>query len=180
MKARTYIVAAVAVLLLTAGSVVAMAATRTGPLGSGGVASSCSVPSPAGRQVQVVLADMGGAMRGPMMSGRMMLRAVPWQVPAGEVSFVVANHGTRTHELVVLPLADGATVGSRSVGSDGTVDESGSLGEASRDCGAGAGDGISPGSVGWVTLHLEPGRYELACNLPGHYAAGMFAELDVS
>jgi len=26
---------------------------------------------------------------------------------------------------------------------------------------------------------LAPGRYELICNLPGHYAAGMFIELDV-
>jgi hypothetical protein len=34
-------------------------------------------------------------------------------------------------------------------------------------------------TLSWVTLHLAPGRYELICNLPGHYAAGMFAELDV-
>jgi uncharacterized cupredoxin-like copper-binding protein len=31
-----------------------------------------------------------------------------------------------------------------------------------------------------VTLTLGPGSYELVCNLPGHYAAGMHAELDVS
>ena len=41
-------------------------------------------------------------------------------------------------------------------------------------------DGIAPGAAGWVTLHLDPGRYELICNLPGHYAAGMYAELDVT
>ncbi len=40
------------------------------------------------------------------------------------------------------------------------------------------GDGIAVGAAGWVTL--EPGRYELVCNLPGHYAAGMYNELDVS
>jgi uncharacterized cupredoxin-like copper-binding protein len=34
--------------------------------------------------------------------------------------------------------------------------------------------------VGWVTLALERGRYELVCNMPGHYAAGMHAELDVA
>ena len=30
-----------------------------------------------------------------------------------------------------------------------------------------------------MTLTLAPGRYELICNLPGHYAAGMFTELTV-
>jgi len=31
-----------------------------------------------------------------------------------------------------------------------------------------------------VTMVLKPGRYEVLCNLPGHYAAGMYAELDVT
>ena len=47
-------------------------------------------------------------------------------------------------------------------------------------CGAGAGDGIDPGSIGWVTLNLPPGTYELLCNLPGHYAAGMYTELTIT
>lgn len=38
----------------------------------------------------------------------------------------------------------------------------------------------SPASNGWVTLHLPTGRYELLCNLPGHYTVGMYAELDVT
>jgi uncharacterized cupredoxin-like copper-binding protein len=60
------------------------------------------------------------------------------------------------------------------------VDETGSLAEASSACGTDSGDGIPPGSASWVTLHLDPGRYELICNLPGHYARAMFTELDVS
>jgi uncharacterized cupredoxin-like copper-binding protein len=36
------------------------------------------------------------------------------------------------------------------------------------------GDGLAPGSTGWVTLTLKPGRYELVCDEPWHYAAGMF------
>lgn len=82
------------------------------------------------------------------------------------------------HELVILPLPPGG-VGSRAVGSDGRVSETGSLGEASRTCGEGTGDGIALGAASWVTLHLEPGRYELICNLPGHYSMGMFTELEV-
>jgi hypothetical protein len=81
---------------------------------------------------------------------------------------------------VVLPLPAGQAVGTRAVGSDGQVDEAGSLGEASRTCGAGAGDGIAACAAGWLTLTLGPGRYELVCNLPGHYPASMHAELDIS
>ena len=89
------------------------------------------------------------------------------------------NAGTIVHELVVMPMPAGAA-GSRAVGSDGKVSETGSLGEASKSCGQGAGEGIGPGAVGWVTLHLAPGHYELICNIAGHYAMGMFSELTVS
>jgi hypothetical protein len=133
-----------------------------------------------GQTLDVVLSDMGGMMSGGMMSrARMMnVAASPSSIPAGDVSFRVWNAGMMVHELVVLPLPpDG--VGTRAVGSDGRLSEAGSLGEAARTCGEGAGDGIVSGAASWVTLHLDPGRYELICNLPGHYAAGMFTELDV-
>ena len=29
------------------------------------------------------------------------------------------------------------------------------------------------------TVTLTPGRYELLCNIAGHYGAGMYTELDV-
>jgi uncharacterized cupredoxin-like copper-binding protein len=130
-----------------------------------------------GSVVDVVLSDMPGGM---MTGGRMMRVSVdPSSVPAGDVSFRVVNAGMMAHELVVLPLpASGA--GTRAVGADGRVDETASVGEASRSCGEGEGDGIAPGATGWVTLQLDPGRYELLCNLPGHYAAGMYAELAVT
>ncbi len=119
---------------------------------------------------------MGGGWRGRMMQVRLSRHTVP----AGTVSLRVTDIGAMDHELVVLPLADGAQLGRRSVGADGTVDERGSLGEVSNNGGPGAGEGLHPGGTGWTTLHLRPGRYELLCNLPGHYAAGMFAELDVT
>ena len=137
---------------------------------------SCSAPSLPGGTVYVMLGDMGMTR---MMSsiaplgGHMMLRAVPALVPAGQVSFVVGNMGWRTHEMVVLPLAPGQAAGQRTPGRDGRVDETGSLEEASASCAAGSGEGIEPGSVGWVTLTVPPGRYELVCNLRNHYANGM-------
>ena len=54
------------------------------------------------------------------------------------------------------------------------------MGEASTSCGAGAGEGIRAGTVSWTTLTLAPGRYELICNLPNHYADGMYQELLVT
>ena len=103
----------------------------------------------------------------------------PSTVPAGQVSFRALNTGLLNHELVVVPLAQGQFPGQRAVGPDGKVNEADSLGEASRSCGADRGDGITPGATGWTTIVLPPGRYEVVCNIAGHYGAGMFAELDV-
>jgi len=111
--------------------------------------------------------------------GMMRISVVPSTVPTGTVSLRVHNSGALTHELMVLPLGIGQYAGQRAIGVDGKVDESGSLGEASRNCGADEGDGIVAGANSWTTINLPPGRYELLCNIAGHYGAGMYAELDV-
>ena len=145
---------------------------------------TCNAPAQlSGQPVSVMLGDMGmnRMMGGTAPRGvHMMLRAVPATVAAGKVTLVARNLGWRTHELVILPLAAGASAGQRIPGADGQVDEVGSLGEASKSCGSGAGEGIRAGTVGWVTLTLAPGHYELLCNLPNHYADGMYQELVVT
>ena len=144
---------------------------------------TCSAPPLPGRTVRVALGDMGmTTMMGGTapLGGHMMLRAFPSTVPAGRVSFVVGNMGWRTHEMVVLPLARGQVDGQRTPDRNGRVAETGSLGEASASCAAGSGEGITSGSVGWVTLTLRPGRYELICNLRNHYANGMHQSLVVT
>ncbi|MDO8105678.1 sulfocyanin-like copper-binding protein [Isoptericola sp. b441] len=181
------LVAAVAVLVgsvawaigggLSAGTSTSQVAPWQGRDASG---SSADLP---GTVVDVVAMDMGG--RGMMGNrrwgmGTMRLRPDRADVPAGTVTLRLDNVGTVDHELVVLPLPAGQQVGRRTVGPDGTVDESASLGEASATDAAGAGDGIAPGASGWVTLDLRPGRYELVCNIEGHYAAGMYALLVVT
>ena len=162
------------------------AATPRTDSGSGGAGlppnSAPSAPDLPGTVVRASLTNMGGSMMGrrtALHSGVMRLSADHTTVAHGSVSFLVTNNGSIDHELVVLPLADGQT-GNRTVGADNKIDEAGSLGEASRTNGAGAGDGIRSGSSGWVTLALPPGHYELVCNLAGHYAAGMYAELTVT
>jgi len=145
---------------------------------------SCSAPaSLPGSIVNVMLADMGmTTMMGGTapMGAHMMLHAAPASAPAGTISLVASNMGWRTHELVILPLATGASAGQRVPGPDGKVDETGSLGEVSNSCAAGAGDGITAGAVGWTIVTLAPGRYELVCNLQNHYANGMYQELVVT
>ncbi len=137
-----------------------------------------------GSLVDVVAMDMGGhgmmGRSGARMGGTMLLRSHRVEVPAGTVTLQLYDAGAVTHELVVLPLADGKQVGERSVGPDGTVDETESLGEASQSGGAGSGNGIDPGTTGWVTVELAPGSYEIACNIENHYAAGMYTLLVVT
>ncbi len=182
---------ATVIVLITSVAWAASGAGRTvGHAGTGWLGSDRTATGPRaatsdlpGTVVEVVATDMGG--RGMMggsggwMGGRMMLRTDRVNVPAGAVTLRVTNQGTVDHELVVLPLADGQQIGRRTIGADGRVDESTSLGEASRTNGPDAGDGIEPGATGWVTLDLAPGRYELVCNISGHYAAGMYALLVV-
>jgi len=140
--------------------------------------TSCEPTHEAGTVVQVGLYDGGGGM---MSQAPMMLRLIPSpsSTSAGQVTFVVTNYGALNHEFLVLPMpADG--VGTRPVGSNGKINESQSLGEASTSCGAGPGNGISTGSRSWVTLTLRPGNYELLCDVPWHYADGMYASFTVS
>jgi uncharacterized cupredoxin-like copper-binding protein len=96
------------------------------------------------------------------------IAVTPTHVPAGDVLVVVRNHGPDTHELIMvrsrsrLPLRlDGLTVDEHALSA---------LTVASLD-------GAGPGSVRRVRLHLTPGRYELFCNMAGHFMAGMHAEL---
>ena len=93
------------------------------------------------------------------------------RVRAGDVRLVVKNRGPDTHEVLVarpsaaLPLrADNITVDEDAI-EPVTVDEV---------------EAESPGSVQVLALKLRPGRYELFCNMAGHYLGGMRARLVVS
>ncbi len=156
---------------------------------------ACPTPALTGAVVDVTLTDMGAMMGPGMMSaggngpygptmmrpgmGMMRIFANPATVPAGPVSLRARNTGIMIHKVVVLPLAAGRSPGQLPIGANGQVDESASLAEAARSCGPDDGDGILPATTGWTTVTLPPGRYELLCNIAGHYGAGMYTELDV-
>jgi len=185
---------AAAVTALVASAAVAIGAGSGGAV-PGGIGlrsgSSAAAPSLPGAVVNVSLADMGGSMmgqRGGMMGqgsgmmsgGSMRLSADHATVPHGTVSFLATNGGSINHEMVILPLPASQSVGARPTGTDAKVDEAGSLGEASNSNGTGAGQGVVPGASSWMTVNLAPGQYELVCNLPNHYTAGMYTQLTVT
>ena len=93
--------------------------------------------------------------------------AAPAQVTAGKTTFIVANRGSILHEMVVVPSAGGAAALRQP---DGTADEAGTEGEVAD---------VEPGAGGKLTVTLPPGKYVLLCNLPGHFAGGMYANFVV-
>jgi uncharacterized cupredoxin-like copper-binding protein len=109
----------------------------------------------------------------PAAAGPLRVKLDEWKiaasaqtVSAGEVTITAANDGKTTHEMVVLRTDKPAA----SLGTGKRVSEAGSVGEIS-DLKAGAG--------AKKTFNLSPGHYVVICNLPGHYAAGMHADLTV-
>lgn len=87
------------------------------------------------------------------------------KVPAGPVKFTTANLGTITHEFVVvrtdlpdgqIPL-DGDTFAEDAPG----VSSPGEISE------------FAPKTIGETVIDLEPGLYQLVCNIPTHYHQGM-------
>ena len=95
----------------------------------------------------------------------------PSSVPAGKVTFDVANKGTVTHELVVIKTDTAYDQLPPDPDEAGKVSEEGSRGES--------GD-LEAGHSATFTLDLAPGNYVLICNEPGHYAAGMRAAFTVT
>jgi hypothetical protein len=94
----------------------------------------------------------------------------PDVVRAGKVDLQVSNAGPDDHELIVVRRTDGALP----MRADGlTVNE-----KAIRRRVAGGLEAGAPGRVRTLRLKLRPGRYELFCNMSGHYLGGMEATFE--
>jgi uncharacterized cupredoxin-like copper-binding protein len=104
--------------------------------------------------------------------GQMAIKLDKTEVPAGEVTFQVANVAANTpHEMVVIKLdKPGETL--KVDPAKNRVDEKKlmSMGEVSD---------LKAGQSGKLTVNLKPGAYELICNIKGHVAAGMVATFTV-
>jgi uncharacterized cupredoxin-like copper-binding protein len=92
-------------------------------------------------------------------------------VGAGDVSLRITNQGPDEHELIVAPERKHGLP----MRSDGfTVNE-----EAIQRSEPGSVTPQQPGGTNYLRLHLASGRYELFCNMEGHYMGGMHTELVV-
>jgi uncharacterized cupredoxin-like copper-binding protein len=92
------------------------------------------------------------------------------RVPAGDYTLVVQNKGPDSHELIVIK-AQSPRLPLRREGM--TVDE-----DSLKHAIPGLLEPESPGTHR-LKLRLAPGRYELICNMSGHYFGGMRAQLVV-
>jgi uncharacterized cupredoxin-like copper-binding protein len=116
---------------------------------------------------------MGMARKGGKMpAAQMGVRASSHTVPAGEVTFEVTNSSKHmVHEMVVSPVKDTKIpLPYDKAGNHVDEDAAGHLGEV---------DELQPGKKGVLKLTFKPGTYILYCNVPGHYAMGMWTLLTV-
>lgn len=95
------------------------------------------------------------------------------EVPAGKITFEAVNDSRDLiHEMVLSPVAD-AAVELPFLVDEMKVDEdaAGHLGEVAE---------MEPGKSGALSVEMKPGTYILYCNIPGHYAMGMWTLLTVT
>ena len=135
-------------------------------LASSGFASATAV-SPS-----VVHVDLMDPSTSPSINS-MMIKTDVQSVKAGPVVFDVSNDSkTLVHEMIVVAVAnpDGPLPYDKK---DDRVNKSkiADLGEASD---------LQPGEKKMLRLTLKPGNYELICNQPDHYEAGMKASIVVT
>ena len=121
----------------------------------------------------------GGPDAAPVVSNKITGSVQEWKVnvsaqsaEAGDVEFAIANFGTIQHEFLVTKTS--YEPGKIPVGSEGKFDE--------EDKGVSVVDEISEWPINEskvLSVKLEVGTYELLCNIPGHYTAGMHTSLTV-
>jgi uncharacterized cupredoxin-like copper-binding protein len=100
--------------------------------------------------------DMG-AMKADVTTtlGEMFIKADTTTAKPGKVTFAVKNTGATMHGLAIVATPAKAP--------GGMLDPSAFVAK---------GTDLAAGASGMLTATLKPGRYELVCYMPGHYAAG--------
>lgn len=134
------------------------------------VAASCGAdPSNAGGD-DVAADKVANKITGSV--GEWFVDVSAGKAEAGEVTFAIANFGSIKHEFLVAKTT--YDPGKIPVGENNRFDED--------DPGIEVIDEIkewSPNEAKVLRLSLEPGQYELLCNIEAHYANGMWESFEV-
>lgn len=91
---------------------------------------------------------------------------------AGEVTFAIANFGAIPHEFIVVKTD--FEPGQIPLGENNRFDEAGEGIEAIDEI-----KEFEPNTAEVLSVELEPGSYQVLCNIAGHYKNGMFQAFEV-
>jgi uncharacterized cupredoxin-like copper-binding protein len=94
---------------------------------------------------------------------------------AGKTTIEAPNEGSVEHELVVFKT--NMNPANLPTEANGEVDEKKLEQEGAEELGE--IEEVEPGETGSKEFNLTPGKYVMICNLPGHYAQGMYGSLTV-
>jgi uncharacterized cupredoxin-like copper-binding protein len=92
-------------------------------------------------------------------------------VPAGTVTFTIANEGVKTHEFVILS--------TDMMASDMKIESNDEVNEDNFTAVDEVED-LAGGDTATLTVDLAPGHYTLICNLKGHVRMGMYSDITVA
>ncbi len=140
-------------------------------------------PAHAASEVRIEIWDKGNSsmdklnsepMRGydeaNLPNPTMGLKVSTQTIKAGPVTFVAVNESKDlVHEMIISPLPNHPlpyTAEEMKVDEDKAVH----LGEVSE---------LPVGQKGELKIDLKPGKYIVYCNMPGHYALGMWSQINV-
>jgi nitrite reductase (NO-forming) len=142
-------------ILHTTGAPKVAPAPAAAPAAPAAAAATAAAKAPAG--------GMAGMTHVQATLGEMFVKADTTTAKAGTVMFNVQNTGATMHGLAIVRAPAKAP--------GGMLDASTFVAK---------GQDLAPGASEMLTATLKPGRYELVCFMPGHYAAGQKLPFTVS
>lgn len=156
----------VKVALLDLSSVVPTGVTGYGMMGPGMMGSGMMGPRAGSRMMSP------GMMGAGMMGGMMSIRVDKPSIKAGMVTFDITNWSKSVlHEVLIVPVDNPEAPLPYDFGQASVPEEQVNvLGDTGN---------LQPNASKDLEVTLAPGAYLLICNVPGHYAAGMVAPLNV-
>ena len=157
--------------LRTIGSAAAVLIAATALAACGSSSSTDTTASTAAMTTETTAAtamdDSSASTKVDVVLNEMNVMAMPDESKAGDVTFDVKNEGAAGHNMIVIKTDKMAS----DLGQGAQASEAGKVGEVAE---------LAAGKSKDLTLDLAAGHYALICNLPGHYAAGMYQDFNVN